>query len=172
MAIFDRMAALWRRWRPVPEVMTPASDGQAAVLLFNVESGRRAKVQDSRRMVEDDPRPDQVLATLARDAIKGGFALQVTGPRDAAALAVAEAMIERLDLATRLDDWVRLTLRDGDSFLEIGVTEDGEIEVVTRKPTLEMVRNSNRYDLFDAPGWAFYWSDMPWAIVVPGSNVL
>ena len=172
MAIFDRMAALWRRWRPVPEVMTPASDGQAAVLLFNVESGRRAKVQDSRRMVEDDPRPDQVLATLARDAVKGGFALQVTGPRDAAALAVAEAMIERLDLATRLDDWVRLTLRDGDSFLEIGVTEDGEIEVVTRKPTLEMVRNSNRYDLFDAPERAFYWSDMPWATVDPGSNVL
>ena len=122
MAIFDRMAALWRRWRPVPEVMTPASDGQAAVLLFNVESGRRAKVQDSRRMVEDDPRPDQVLATLARDAIKGGFALQVTGPRDAAALAVAEAMIERLDLATRLDDWAWMILGHQDYYRSFGFT--------------------------------------------------
>lgn len=172
-SVIDRMVAAWRRWRPVPETTTtmPASsDPVAAVQAFNAESGRRAMVRDSRVMVEEDARPEQVLATLARDVVKGGFALRVTGPRAAAAQAEADALVERLGLASRLDDWVRLTLRDGDSFLEIGALATGEIAEVTRKPTLEMVRASNAYDRFDAPERAFFWSEM--AAPDPRGNVV
>src|SRR5690606_3871990 len=121
---------------------------------------------------DDDPRPEQVLATLARDVMKGGFALDVSGERAEAALEVANALVERLGLATRLDDWVRLTLRDGDSFLEIGVTEAGEVAEVTRKPTLEMVRNSNAYDRFDDAARAFFWSSMPGIALGTDSDVV
>jgi hypothetical protein len=165
--VMDRMAALWRRWRPAQDEATmaagrPGADAPA-VMLFNLESGRRAVVKDCRAMVEDDPRPDEILATLARDVMQGGFVLRVEGARAAAAQAVADDLVERLGLVQRLDDWVRLTLRDGDSFLEVGATDAGEIVSMTRKPTLEMVRASNQFDQFEAPERAFYWSEMPGA---------
>lgn len=173
MAVIDRFTALWRRWRPAVETTTTmptSSDPVAAVALFNVETGRRAVVRDSRGMVDEDPRPEQVIATLARDVVKGGFTLQVTGGRADTAQAAADALVERIGLAQRLDDWVRLTLRDGDSFLELGVLANGEIVEISRKPTLEMVRASNDYDRFGDPGRAFYWSDMP--VLDPQSNVV
>jgi hypothetical protein len=169
------MLATWRRWtaREVTTLANAAAiaDGRgSAVALFNAESGRRALVRECRAMVEDDTRPDEVIATLARDVMKGGFALQVSGPRADMAQAVASAMVERLDLVQRLDDWLRLTLRDGDSFLEIGATEAGELAAVTRKATLEMVRNCNQFDGFDDPERAFFWSDMPGAL--PGERAV
>ena len=174
--IVDRITALWRRWRPDDETTTAMAPGGvdpvAAVALFNVEGSRRGTVLECRGMVSDDPRPEQVLATLARDVMKGGFALDVSGERAEAALEVANALVERLNLATRLDDWVRLTLRDGDSFLEIGVTEAGEVAEVTRKPTLEMVRNSNAYDRFDDAARAFFWSAMPGIALGTDSDVV
>lgn len=174
--IVDRITALWRRWRPDDETTTAmapgGTDGSAAVTLFNVEGGRRGVVTECRAMVADDPRPEQVLLTLARDVMKGGFALDVSGDRAETALEVANALVERLGLATRLDDWVRLTLRDGDSFLEVGVTDAGLVAEVTRKPTLEMVRNSNTYDRFDDAARAFFWSSMPGIALGTDSDVV
>lgn len=174
MAVIDRFTALWRRWRPtVQTTMTmPSSRSHAATMaLFNVETGRRAMVRDSRLMVDEDPRPGQVIATLARDVVKGGFTLRVTGARADVAQAAADALVERLGLVARLDDWVRLTLRDGDSFLELGVLASGEIVEITRKATLEMMRASNDYDRFDDPARAFCWSDMP-MLDAAGANVV
>lgn len=167
------MRATWRRWteREATTLATAATGSAAgAVALFNVESGRRSMVRECRAMVEEDTRPDEVIATLARDVMKGGFALRVTGPRGDVAQDVATAMVERLNLVQRLDDWLRLSLRDGDSFLEVGATEAGDLAAVTRKATLEMVRNSNRVDGFDDPERAFYWSDLPGAL--PGERAV
>ena len=122
-------------------------------------------------MAVDDPRAKGSISTLARDATKGGFDLQIDGPRAREAQGIALALIERLSLFSRLDDWMRLTLRDGDSFLELGATERGEIVEITRKPTLEMVRSSDEFDRFADPMRAFYWTDQPWSNL-PGPNAI
>lgn len=174
MGLIDRLNALWQRsQKPAAETTTPPpTRTNPGLLNFGAQLDRRSVVEDCRAMVKEDPRAKQSIATLARDVTKGGFSVTVTGARATQAQAAADALIERLDLATRLDDWLRLTTRDGDSFLELGVMSNGEIAEVTRKPTLEMYRNSDQYDRFPDPAQAFYWSDrMPFNDVPPGNAV-
>jgi len=161
MGLMERMAALWGKSKPAPaEQLTPLEVRMNPALVnFGTQLDRRAKVFDCRQMLEDDPRAKQSIATLARDIAKGGFSIQVTGGRSAQAQAAADAMLARLDITTRLDDWARLTLRDGDTFLEVGAAANGEIVEVTRKPSLEMYRASDQYDRFPDPAQAFYWSE-------------
>lgn len=164
--IFDRITSLWQR-RSEPEravvigSVPTAAPAQPANVAFTAQRDRRSVIGDCRDMARDDPRAKQALATLARDATKGGFALTVTGPRAAQAQAAADALLTRLRLLNRLDDWARLTWRDGDTFLELGVTARGEIVQITRKPSLEMFRNSDDFDRFGDPAQAFYWSARP-----------
>ena len=111
-SLIDRFTALWRSRTQQTEVvtMTPApSSVMSAVAAFNTQRGRRSRILDSRAMLDEDPRPEQSIATLARDVAKGGFTLQITGPRAADALTVAEVTSQGLKLAARLDDWLRLT---------------------------------------------------------------
>jgi hypothetical protein len=164
--ILDRITSLWRQ-RSEPEraiignVPTAASATQPASVSFTAQRDRRSVINDCRDMVRDDPRAKQALATLARDATAGGFDLQITGPRSAQAQAAADALFARVNLLSRLDDWARLTFRDGDTFLELGVMANGEIAQVTRKPTLEMFRNSDEFDRLADPAQAFYWTTHP-----------
>ena len=133
--------------------------------------GRRAMVEDCRNMYAHDPRVAGFINSLARDAVKGGFAVQVHQAADVdGTLLIATDLIERLRLFSRIDDWVRLTLRDGDSLLELGVDREQLIRQVTRKPTLEMHRNSNSVDRFDDPQRAYWWSDQPWQVVPAASR--
>jgi hypothetical protein len=114
-------------------------------------------------MYDEDTRAEGVLKTLARDATRGGFQVHVSeGTEVQRAQDVAEALIQRLKLFQRLDDWARLSLRDGDSFLELSVDEAGLVQEVTRKPTLEMHRNSNDRDQFEDATRAFWWADGVW----------
>ncbi len=165
MGLIDRFQSLFRprdkQETPVTLVTEPT---RPTTLLsrFGAEQGRRSIVNDSRRMYADDPRVRTIIQTLARDATKNGFELNVEGPRSAEAIAIANEMLDRLDVWTRLDDWVRLTLRDGDSFLEVGATAAGDIVHVSRKPTLEMFRWSNERNEFVDPSRAFYWTDQMW----------
>jgi len=110
-------------------------------------------------MYDEDPRADGVLHSLARDMVGAGFEVTTGNPE---ADQVAVDLIQRLDLVSRLDDWIRLSARDGDSFLEVAVSEGQEIVEVTRKPTLEMRRNSNQQDTFGDPTRAFWYSDDAW----------
>ena len=162
----DRITTLWQRRQPPPVVTTvtpqPATRAAQPVnVTFTAQRDRRAQIADSRQMAAEDPRPKQSMATLARDATKGGFTLQITGPRAAQAQAAADALFARVHLHKRLDDWARLTFRDGDTFLELGAAANGEIVQVTRKPTTEMYRNSDAFDRFTDPARAFYWTDRP-----------
>jgi len=161
--ILDRFTALWgRRNTALPVVTTQDTRPSApATVTFTTQRDRRSRIAECRDMVADDPRAKQALATLARDATKGGVTLQITGPRADQAQAVADALFARIKLPTRIDDWARLTFRDGDSFLELGVAANGEIVEITRKPTLEMFRWSDDFDRFYDPGAAFYWTDRP-----------
>ena len=70
-------------------------------------------------MYKTDARAKGVIQTLARDMTRGGFSVSI--PEDRSAEEIATGLAKRLKLSTRLDDWVRLALRDGDTFLEIGV---------------------------------------------------
>ena len=161
--MLDRFTALWgRRNTALPVVTAPeVKPTPTASVNFTAQRDRRSRVTDSRDMVTEDPRPKQALATLARDATKGGVTLQITGPRADQAQAVADALFARVKLPTRIDDWARLTFRDGDTFLELGVAANGEIVEITRKPTLEMFRWSDDFDRFYDPAAAFYWTDRP-----------
>ena len=162
--ILDRITSLWtRRAAQAPAVVTTvtAPPAQTSVVTFTAQRDRRARINDSRDMAADDPRPKRAMQTLAADATKGGFDLSITGPRAAQAQAAADALIKRVNLFARLDDWGRLTFRDGDTYLEIGVAANGEIVETTRKPTLGMFRNSDDFDRLRDPARAFYYTDRP-----------
>jgi hypothetical protein len=73
--------------------------------------------------------------------VKGGFQVVVkAGAERQKAQEAAEAMKKRLGLGNRLDDYCRLTFRDGNSFIELAVERSGQIVELTRKPTLLMRR--------------------------------
>jgi hypothetical protein len=136
---------------------------------FSVESDRVSRVRLARKMYDEDSRYEGIVATLARDATKGGFQIEVKN--NPAAQAEAEALMNRLKLTTRLDDWTRLTMRDGDSFLEPGITADRDIVKVTRKPTLNMRRNSDKFDQFPDPRVAYWYSEQIY-MMQPSADVL
>lgn len=171
--LVDRITAMWRNRNRTPEAVIgpqPAQPQSVGAVSFTTQRDRRGRIAECRDMVAEDPRAKQSVATLSRDATKGGFTVQVTGARAAQAQAAADALVARLDLFTRLDDWARLTLRDGDTFLELGVAANGEIVQVTRKPTLETYRFSDDYDRFYDPAAAFYWTDRPTYTDVPPAD--
>ncbi len=163
MGILDRI----RRSLTTPSVpdntsreLTPPARPSELLARFSAESGRHETVRKAREMYARDPRIQGMLRNLARDTVKGGFTVTVEpGPRAEEAQAVADALIARLRLKRQLDDWIRLSARDGDLFLETGITATREIVEVTRKPTLQMVRLSDEFDRFADPAQAFAWTD-------------
>lgn len=176
MGLLERVAAIFRRGEAKHQT---TSDEQAQTPVaplalaqeLRAASDRRSLVQVCREMYRTDPRARGVIQTLARDIVRAGFAVEVHGgARAAEAQAVADALIERLVLPQRLDDWLRLAFRDGDLFLELGVDEALDVAVVTRKPTLEMRRNSDQYDRFADPRRAFWQAD-EWAQTPPENAV-
>jgi hypothetical protein len=179
MGLIDRIAAVFKRAEVAPTQTTSAEmpqSGRGPLELageWSAASDRRSKVRACREMYANDPRGEAVIATLARDIVRGGFAVDVTdapsGQGDRAEQ-IADDLTKRLDLAQRLDDWVRLTLRDGDSFLELSVDDSLNISQVTRKPTLEVRRNSNSRDQFDDARRAF-WQGDAWSVEPPGNAV-
>lgn len=165
-SLIDRFQNLFRaKQQAQPAVTSPLPPARPSALMqmFSGESGRRSVVNDCRKMYEEDTRAQGVIDALAKDTTRGGFELVVEGPRAEEAQAIAEEMLERVGAWERLDDWVRLTLRDGDSFLELGAAANGDIVEITRKPTLEMVRLSDEFDRFTDPARAFVWTDKVFA---------
>ena len=111
-------------------------------------------------MYDRDPRIQGAIRTLARDATKNGFTVTFAdGPRAEEAQEIVDALIDRLKVKRRLDDWLRMTMRDGDLFLEPGVSAQRRIVEITRKPVLQMVRLSDEFDRFADPLRAFAWTD-------------
>ena len=173
MALIDQFNKLMARLRPAQpkttsdEIKPRRKTVTYAELYekFQVERDRESVVKDCRKMYDEDPRVDGFISTLARDAVKGGFTVTVTEASDVdGAQEAANDLIERLDLFSRLDDWYRLSFRDGDTFLEASIEKTGLIAQVTRKPTLQMHRNCNKIDRFDDPARAYWYADTYWPI--------
>ena len=174
MAILDRFTKLFRTAQQPVAVINPPQEPTSFASLaqeFSVSRDRGAKIRDCRQMVEDDPRPEVAINTLARDVTKGGFEIQITGGRSAEATTAIQDMIDRLDLFAVIDDWIRLTLRDGDLFLEVGLAADGTIALLTVKPTIGMYRNSNSFDQFTQPERAFFYTDKPFYAEPPADAI-
>ena len=126
---------------------------------FKVERDRNAVIKDCRAMYDGDPRVEKMHRMYARDLLRGGFVVKTENAR---ANEVIAAMQERLKLNQSLEDWLRLSMRDGDSFLELAVgtvNSDLAIAGVSRKPTLQMHRHSNSADQFDSAERAFWMSN-------------
>ena len=120
---------------------------------FQVERSRTAVIKDCRGMYDSDPRVEKMHRDYARDLLRNGFIIKTD---NAVAKGIADGLQKTLNLNQRLEDWLRLSMRDGDSFLEISVNDGLEIAKVTRKPTLQMHRNSNSADEFDNAERAFW----------------
>jgi len=177
MGLIDRISALFtKRSRAQVEntlqVENPAAVGNStqALALFGAEAERARLVRFCREMYAGDPRVKGILKAVARDVVRGGFQVNCKG--NARAEAVANALVKRLGLASKLDDWVRLTLRDGDTFLEVGVSAGGEIVDVSRKPTLQMHRQSDAADRFADPLKAYWWAGEAWVGQQPPGDAL
>lgn len=167
MGLIERFQGLFRpreRQEQAVTLVTAPVRPSNLVSRFGAERDRRSMVEDSRLMYDEDPRVRAIIQTLARDAVKNGFELVCEGPRSAEAMAIGNEMLERVDFWSRIDDWVRLALRDGDTFLEVGANSAGDIVHLSRKPTLEMFRWSDERNEFYDPARAFYWTDQLWAV--------
>lgn len=162
MSILDRIWAIFRPQQArektsVDELPTrKRSYGVQSMPAFSASYQRSELVRRCREMYANDPRAKKMHRVLARDIVKRGC---MVVSEDAAAQEEASALIQRIGLNKLLDDWARLTARDGDSFLEIGVNEAMEIVSVTRKPTLQMERNCDDRDRFPDPEHAYWYTD-------------
>lgn len=166
MGLIDRFQRLFARGKETPAATTvvmPPPRVSALSRLAAIEQDRMSIVRMCQAMHRDDPRAREILRSVARDATRGGFELMVQGPRADEAKTVALAMLERVDFWRQVETWVRLTLRDGDLFLELVADGNGDLVTVSRKPTLEMHRLSDEFDRFGNPERAYAWSDTLWA---------
>lgn len=176
MGLIDTINRLLGRQTAEPttsdELPRPAPSPTEVADSLRSGKDRESQIRLCREMYASDPRAEGVIRTLARDMIRGGYTVQAEGPRGAEAVAIADALDKRLGLMQRLDDWTRLTLRDGDTFLELSVNRSNEIVGATRKPTLEVRRNSNEADQFTDPRRAFWQSGGLWIGIEPPSDAI
>lgn len=135
---------------------------------FKIEHDRAAVVRDCRLMYDADPRVERMHRHYAQDLVKNGFIVQTS---DENAKRIAMDLQRRLGLNQKLEDWARLTMRDGDSFLELSVDDNLLISKATRKPTLQVRRNSNAADEFDNPERAFWMSSNTWQMEPPSDAI-
>lgn len=176
MSIFDRIRQIFSQARAAETGATTLTEAPPRredpvdwARRFAAETERVAIITTCREMYRTDPRARRMLRVLARDMTKGGFAVEVDSPR---AAEVAQGLYERLDLDSRLDDWVRLTARDGDTFLELVVNERLEIVAASRKPTLQVHRASNAADGFDDPERAFWLAPQAHGQIEPPADAI
>ncbi len=136
---------------------------------FQVERSRLSAIKDCREMYDIDPRVEKMHRDYARDLVRNGFLIE-TG--DARAKQLADDLQKRLKLNQKLEDWDRLSMRDGDSFLELSVDDGLLISNMTRKPTIQMHRASNSADEFINPDRAFWMGSDNWMGMEPPSDAL
>ena len=174
MGLRDRIYQIFNRQKQTDQprvlltTLPPEKPSQNAMELsekFKAETERKAIIEQCRLMYKTDLRIMKSFRMLAQDTLKGGFSVK-TG--DAQAQAVADALFTRLGLNQKLERYVRLSPRDGDTFLQVVIDENLDIVSLTRKPTLEMHRNTDEADQFSDPARAFWMAeDLYWGIEPP-----
>lgn len=120
---------------------------------------RLAVIDTCTMMYETDTRVEKAHRIYARDIVRAGYIVKT---KDANAKAIADELQKRLGMNQLLEDSVRETSRDGDSFYEVVVNDMLDITELSRKPVKQVHRNSNKADKFDDPLRAFWMSGRPW----------
>lgn len=174
----DRIETLWSRLRgeqsdpttTLDLIPRPAQTGLDWAKKLRGESDRRDIIQVCQEMYRTDPRAKGVIQTLARDVVKGGCTVSVAN--NPKAQEAADELFARLNLDNTFDDYIRLTLRDGDSFVAVGVDDQNLIAALQRLPTLQLQRNSNQQDTFDDPTQAFWQHERAGWNIEPPSDAI
>jgi hypothetical protein len=166
MALRDVVNRLFRREPVETTAVTsdPSSSRTNGVDLYAAFLSERAReqiVKTCREMYKTDSRVEKAHRFYARDIVRAGFIIKTD---NAKAKQIADELQTRLDLNQKLEDAVRLTSRDGDSFFELVVDDGLRIVKMTRKPTLKMHRASNGMDEFSNSRRAFWLDPRDYAI--------
>jgi hypothetical protein len=120
---------------------------------------RLAVMKTCCEMYETDTRVKKAHRFYARDIVRAGFIVKT---KDLQARQIADELQKRLKLNQLLEDSVRETSREGDSFYELVVDDNLDIAEASRKPTAQVRRNSNAADKFDNASRAFWMSSSAW----------
>lgn len=160
MPLKNRLAKLFDQMRGLPLRPDIAdSDYLAMTDKFRAETDRQAAVEYCRSMYDVDPRAEGIINEMAQDIVKGGF--EIRAPENIKAQDIATGLVKRLDLQHRLVSWVRETLIDGNQFLLIAIDpKELQITDALSLPSLEVRRNSDRFDRILDPVKAFQWSPL------------
>ncbi|TPG74023.1 hypothetical protein EEL32_25540 [Brevibacillus laterosporus] len=135
-----------------------------------VEYNRRDVLRDTEQMLKDDPLIDETNARIARKTVRGGVFVTVTGSgkhnkskavktgnkagRGAQvanrAQDIIDAFIKRAKIDAHAVQWVSRLLSDGDSFLNIVVTngQQPRIESIRWVPPAIVKRNEDQFGQF------------------------
>lgn len=148
-AFFNPVSAETTAVQPTPAQQSVVAEYEK----LKADRDRLAIIKTCRTMYAQDPRVKKALKMYATDTVKAGFLIRT---KDEEAKKIAMDLQTRIGLNKKLQDVVRLSGRDGDSFYEIVVDDQLNITEASRKPTLRMRRNSNSTDKFDDPNRAFY----------------
>ena len=178
MALLDIVRNLFRRNQPPQEmttalVSTPApqlSEGQVDLYeRLKADRERIAIIKTCCAMYDTDSRVKKSHRFYARDIVRAGFLVKT---KNMEAKTIADALQTRLELNQLLEDAVRETSREGDSFYEVVINENFDISELSRKPTLQVRRNSNSRDRFDDSARAFWMSSQSWFSGEPPENAI
>ena len=126
---------------------------------LKADRDRLAKIKTCTLMYDSDSRIEKAHRVYSQDIVKAGF-LVITD--NVEAKQIAKELQERLDMNQLLEDAVRETSRDGDSFYEVVIDDSLLITELSRKPTAQMHRNSNKYDKFDSVNKAYWQGTDRW----------
>lgn len=98
---------------------------------------RPDRVNACAAMYENDPRIVESINSLSRDIAKAGFEVDIiNGPKKAQK--IADQLIKDCRINSQLYSWVRKTMIEGESFLEIAVDSTKAISGIKRHQTLNM----------------------------------
>jgi len=151
----------------------PVSKGADAVVAeyekLKADRERIAVIKTCREMYATDTRVKKAHRFYARDIVRAGFIVKT---KDETAKQIAIQLQKRLNMNQLLEDAVRLTSRDGDSFYEVVIDEGLQITELSRKPTLLMHRNSNSTDKFDDANRAFWQGTDRWMSPEPPKDAI
>jgi len=130
---------------------------------------RLAVIKTCRLMYDTDTRVKKAHRFYARDIVRAGFIVKT---KNVAAKQIAAELGKRLNVNQLLENAVRETSRDGDSFYEVVVDDGLNIVELSRKPTLQMHRHSNRQDKFNDPARAFWMGAENWMTAEPPQDAV
>jgi hypothetical protein len=147
----------------------PSIAGDGVWEKLKADRERLAVMKTCVEMYETDTRVKKAHRFYARDIVRAGFIVKT---KDFEAKQIADELQKRLKLNQLLEDAVRETSREGDSFYEIVVNEALNISKVSRKPTSQVRRNSNSADEFDNAMQAFWQSSSAWYSGEPPADAI